>query len=246
VNGVTHVRVIDLALASMDRKSRGILAPRLGGLEIGATLSDDDRIMWEVIEAGSSKRHLVHRCYIDSDNPRDHGCVTRACDHAEGSVGFIESYTSGELGEAYPTEESFLENLGLFMGIASHHIADLCTPVHVGHKLDYGGLGYKTLSRFHQKVERDLGRLARTSTIRLAKPVIVALDRDYFWTVAEETYSRHFSRLEAVYKSRDVGALQDLMSEVLNRAVQTTANVWFTVLKRGGMLTREWSQAPLA
>ena len=152
---------------------------------------------------------------------------------------------SGDMADAYPTEESFLENLGLFLGIASHHIADLCTPVHVGHKMDYRRLGYETYSKFHAKLERDLGRLARTSTITLAKPAVVNLDRDFFWSIAEDTYERHFCRIEDVYASGDAEALQALMSEVLGRAVQITGNVWFTVLKRGGMLTREWSQAPL-
>lgn len=84
--------------------------------------------MWDIVSAGAKEKHLIHRCFVDSDDPKDHGCAAQAHSYATGCTGFIEQYMSGELHDAYPTEEDFLENLGMFLGIVSHHIADMCTP----------------------------------------------------------------------------------------------------------------------
>jgi len=151
MNGPSHTFVAMLAMACLGDDERRILYPRWSGIEAGATLSDEFRIMWEVREAGSKNRELVHRCFVDSTDTKDHGCVTRALHHAEGSVSFIRSYLSGELKDAY-NEEQFLEDLGMFMGVAGHHVADLCTPVHVGHRMDYEKVGAKSRAAFHRKV----------------------------------------------------------------------------------------------
>ncbi len=116
-----------VAMACLDDEERRILYPRWAGIEAGATLSDDFRVMWEPVSAQVQDRELVHRCYVDSDDPKDHGCITRALDHSEGSISFARSYLAGELQGSY-NEEEFLENLGMFMGVLSHHVADLCTP----------------------------------------------------------------------------------------------------------------------
>ena len=81
------------------------------------------------------------------------------------------------------TEDEFLENLGMFLGIASHHISDLCTPVHVGHKIDLKKVGSKSLARFHNKVERNMGRCVQQAHVRMVTPEIVKFSNDYFWTI---------------------------------------------------------------
>ena len=93
----THRLVVFLSMACFEMKLRHILLPRWGGIEGGATLSDEQLIMWESIDPDTPEKQLVHRCYIDSDAIKDHGCVTRALDHAEGSISFIEAFNSGEL-----------------------------------------------------------------------------------------------------------------------------------------------------
>ena len=143
MTGETHKLIANLALACLDMKKRDILFPRWGGIESGAVLSDEFRIMWEIEDVNSKNKQLVHRCYVDSEDAKDHGCVTRALDHAEGSISFIEDYMAGEL-NSY-TEDEFLENLGMFLGVISHHIGDLCTPLHVGHHIDFNALGFKSL-----------------------------------------------------------------------------------------------------
>jgi hypothetical protein len=198
--------------------------------------------MWEIENINNDKKQLVHRCYIDSSDPKDHGCVTRALDYAEGSIGFINDYMKGM--EGY-TEEEFLENLGMFLGVVSHHIADLCTPVHVGHLINHKSLGYSTLSRFHNQVERDILKFERQSKLRLPKLFLVEITRDYFWKIAEETYNKLFLKLPTIYNSNyDYSKIQ-MTSDILYNAVKHTALIWHTVLKKTQITSRKWTLQPL-
>jgi hypothetical protein len=244
MNGSSHRLVANLALACLNGKQRGILFPRWGGIEAGANLSDEFRIMWEPVEAGSKAKQLVHRCYVDSDNPKDHGCMTRALDHAEGSIGFINDYLAGELEGAY-TEDEFLENLGMFLGIACHHICDLCSPVHVGHKIDYKSLGYKSFARFHGRVERDLERLSKQVSLKLRKPKSVKFTNEYFWGIAQETHDKVFLRLEDAYTSKAKEILSELASSSVSLAVNHTVDTWHTIISATKMQDRDWSMQPL-
>jgi hypothetical protein len=243
MTGDTHCLVANLALACLSQKERHILYPRWGGIEAGATLSDHFRIMWEPIEPGGDKQ-LVHRCWIDSDNIKNHGCVTRALDHSEGSLSFINAYLKGELEGAY-SEDEFLENLGMYLGVASHHIADLCTPVHVGHKLDFASLGFKSLARLHGRVERDIAKRADSSQVGLRKPQTVEFSPDYFMAIARETYDQSFVSLEAIYANDALDGLEEMASRAISSAVGHTADVWHTILESTGMTNKEWSMQPL-
>lgn len=238
--GKTHQLVANLSLACLSQKERHIMYPRWGGIESGATLSDEFRILWEIEEVGSDKKQLVHRCYVDSKDTKDHGCVTRALNHAEGCIGFIESYSKED-----STEEEFLENLGMFMGITSHHIADLCTPVHVGHKINFKLLGYSSLARFHNKVERDIFRFQNKSSIKFSKPKLVDLSDKYFWNIANNTYNNIFLKLESVYETKEEQSIIDISSQVVSNAVKHTTDVWHTILHKTKMTKRKWTMQPL-
>ncbi len=242
--GDSHCLVANLSLTCLNEDERHILFPRWGGIEAGATLSDHFRIMWEPMEPGKKQRQLVHRCYVDSNNLKDHGCITRALDHAEGSITFIKDYMSGELNDGY-TEDQFLENLGMFLGIASHHIADICTPVHVGHLIDFRSLGFRTLARFHSQVERDILRQQKISKINLHKPKLMKFSFDYFWRIAANTYENYFTLLSDLYRNKDQDELLNLVSGILTSAVRNTTDVWHTVLTKTKMTEREWSMQPL-
>ena len=80
MNGPTHKLVAGLAMALLGEDERDILYPRWSCVEAGSTLSDELRIMWEPRDVASQDRELVHRCFVDSDNPKDHGCVTTGAD----------------------------------------------------------------------------------------------------------------------------------------------------------------------
>lgn len=242
--GTSHNLIANVSLACLDQKERHILYPRWGGIESGATLSDEFRIMWEIPEVGSTKKQLVHRCYIDSDNPKDHGCITRSMDYTDGSISFIQDYLDDPTDDSY-TEDEFLENLGMFLGVASHHIADLCTPIHVGHKINAKALGFKTLSRFHNRVERDILKYQNQCRIFLPKPKIVEFSEQYFWSIAKDTYEYGFLLLEKIYSEQDENAIIEMTSRVISNAVLHTSNCWHTILSKTEMTKRKWSMMPL-
>lgn len=243
--GKTHKLIANLALACLDIEERHILYPRWGGIESGATLSDDFKIMWEPEEANSKKKQLVHRCYINSNDPKDHGCVVRAFDHSLGSISFIEDYRKGELG-GYE-EDDFLENLGMFLGISCHHIGDLCTPVHTGQIDDPNEYGSKTTSRFHGRVERDIVKFTHFASLSFKKPKAVSINKEYFWDIAQYTYETHFTKLKNIYplKQDNEDELVNMISDIISKSVYYTASIWHTVLKSTKMTNRKWSLKPL-
>ena len=240
MNGSSHRLIVFLAVACFDMKYRQILLPRWGGIESGATLSDEQLIMWERIDLETEEKQLVHRCYIDSENTKDHGCVTRALDHTEGSISFIEDFKAGELEGAYD-EIEFLENLGMFLGIGAHHISDLCSPVHVGHKIDYQSLGFKTLPKLHQRVEKDIEKYQRRAQITLNTPKKIKLNKEYFWDIARKTYEQQFLNLNSIYSSTDDAQIMEMTTIAISQAVKYTSDVWYTILKTIKMDEREWS-----
>jgi hypothetical protein len=243
MTGETHKFIANMALACLDIKKRYILYPRWGGIESGAVLSDEFRILWEIEEVGSKKKQLVHRGYVDSDDPKDHGGVTRAFDHSVGSISFINDNLADGL-EGY-TEEEFFENLGMFLGVASHHIADLCTPVHVGSKIDFKKAGFKSMSMLHSKLEHDIQRLTLQANIKLTRPKSVRLSKKYFWDIAQETYDKHFVQLETLYKKNNQDRLLNMVSDVISSGIRHTRDVWHTVLTKTNMTKRKWSFQPL-
>ena len=244
MNGSSHRLVVFLAMACFDMKYRHILLPRWSGIECGATLSDEQLIMWERIDIETEEKQLVHRCYIDSENTKDHGCVTRALDHSEGSISFIEDFKAGELEGAY-NEIEFLENLGMFLGIAAHHICDLCSPVHVGYNINYQSLGFKTLSRLHQRVEKDIEKYQRRVQITLNRPKQIKLNKEYFWDIARKTYKQQFLNLNSIYSSPDESEKMEMTTRAISQAVKYTTDLWYTILKTTKMDEREWSWQPL-
>ncbi len=244
MNGPTHTFVAMMAMACLNGKERHILYPRWGGIEAGVTLSDEFRIMWEPRDAENQDRELVHRCFVDSSAPKDHGGVTRSLDHSEGSISFIQSYLDGELEGSY-NEDEFLENLGMFLGVLCHHVADLCTPVHVGHGIDHASLGVRSAKAFHSKVERDIGRLASRCSLNMFPPELAEPSREYFWAIATETYNSAFVRLESIYQTGDDDALLEVVSHSISMAVKHTRDLWHTILSRTDMTSRKWSLQPL-
>jgi hypothetical protein len=242
--GKSHILVANLSLACLSQKERHILFPRWGGIESGATLSDEFKIMWEPESLDSKQKQLVHRCWVDSSESKNHGCITRATDHAEGCISFTKDYLNGDLEGSY-NEVEFLENLGMFMGITSHHIADLCTPVHVGHKIDFKALGYSSLSKLHGKVEKDILRFQKKLQVKLNKPRIVKLSNNYFWSIAKETYEKYFIQLPLLYNKKDTDSIIEMSSQIISIAVMHTSNVWHTILHQTKMTNRKWSMQPL-
>lgn len=243
MKGVTHRLVAGIAFACLDQRSQEILYPRWRAIQAGATLTDEVRAYWDPM-GDTDKKHLVHRCYVDSVNPKDHGAIEHLFNYSTGTTGFVDAYLGGDLDGAYD-EITFLENFGMYLGIVSHHICDICTPVHVGHKLDYRELGYKSLSRFHQKVERDIARIVRPGPLMIPDPELVSLTKEHFWSIAETTYSKHFTILEDAYLDGDETAIVDMTQSIVARGLKHTVDVWSTIMVKSDIWEHEWTVEPL-
>ena len=232
-----------IALACLDEECHQILYPRWRGILDGATLTDDTRAYWDPM--GDTKRkHLVHRCFVDSDDPKDHGAIEHLFNYSTGTVEFVPLFLNGSLKDAYD-EVSFLENFGMYIGIVSHHICDLCTPVHVGHKLNYERLGFPSLSRFHSQVERDIAQYVRTGQVTIPEPSKVSLTEEYFWMIAKTTYAEHFTVLEDIYRDKDQEAVIAMSRRVSSRALKHTVDVWSTIISESGIKEHKWTTEPL-
>jgi hypothetical protein len=106
-------------------------------------------------------------------------------------------------------------------------------------------LGYSSLSRFHNKVERDIFRFQNKSSIKFSKPKLVELSDKYFWTIANDTYNNIFLKLEAIYKTKAEPSMIDISSQVVSNAVKHTTDVWHTILHKTKMTKRKWTMQPL-
>ncbi|MEN6641398.1 MAG: hypothetical protein ABFE08_03020 [Armatimonadia bacterium] len=230
---VAHVRVAALTAEAMPPKYAAFIGQLLDGIDTGATLPDEIGIMWDTDEqVGVINRVLMHRCYMDSDKPRDRGCAIQIARYATGIPGFFELWANGELEGAYD-EEEFLLNAGSYFGVVAHHIADLHTPVHVGRKVDLSKTTFRRSSDFHNRVDADMDRAAETvQTIRPYKPRPVELTSAHFEQVAQHTYDDFFLKLPALYAGQPIpSARAAFLAPCVVNAAKVTVDTWVAILR---------------
>lgn len=238
----THSFIAKLALACLEPEEQEILFPRWAGIDSGATLSDDFRIMWDFDLSDSEKRKLVHRFYVDSDNLKDKGCVPRIVMHTEGVIDFIKVYEPED--EGY-SEIEFLENMGMFLGIISHHIADICTPLHVGKKLNHKAASFKSRKSFHDRIEKDIEKYSSQAQLHLTPCVEIPVTEAHFEGIAIQTYQKYFLTIEDIYRNNNNSLIYEMSSDLINTAVIQTRDTWHTVLQVTKMTENKWSYQPL-
>jgi len=229
-----HIHVARLATDAMPAKYTDIMDELCEGIDTGATLPDEIGIMWDTDEqADVIKRVLVHRCYMDSDNPRDRGCAIQVSRYATGIPGFFDLWASGELDGAYD-EEEFLLNAGSYFGVVAHHIADLHAPVHVGRKVDLATAGFRRGSGFHSRVDADMDRAAKTvESIGTHKPRPIELTSAYFEGVPQRTYDQFFLKLTDFYSTRpDPATRAAFLAPCVENAARVTIDTWVAILKQ--------------
>ncbi len=236
VNRLAHLRVAALAADAMPAEHGTTMGRLWEGIDTGATLPDELHILWEPDEQeGVVNRVLMHRCYVDSENPRDRGCPLQIVRYATGTSNFVELYASGELEGVYD-EEEFLLNAGAYLGMVAHHIADLCTPVHVGRHLDLSGTRFSSMKGFHSRVEADLDRAAKTvDTVLPYRSRPAELTHVHFEDVARRTYGESFVKLPEAYSEQsDASARVVLLAACVVNAARITADTWLAVLRSLG------------
>ncbi len=225
-----HLRVAALAAGVMPAGLRSVIQQLWDGIETGTTLTDEFLWFWDTDDhKGTISQILMHRCYMDSDSPNDRGCPLQIVRYARGIPGFFEEYAAGGLHDY--EEESFMVNAGAYLGVVSHHVADLHTPVHVGCRLPMSTVGYKTRQGFHSRVEADLDYTARTvASIKPYVPSSIVLSDEAFLAVAQRMYEEFYLKLPTVYgppTSRDVRT--QFFQDCVSCAAKVTADVWTTV-----------------
>lgn len=232
MRAAAHLRVVSLAVEVMPRPFAALLGRLREGIECGATLPDEFRSYWDVDGGPGRNRVLMHRCYVDSEERRDHGCPVQVRRYVEGAPRFFEDWAEGKLNGCYDVE-SFALNAGAFLGVLSHHVCDLWTPVHVGCSIPPSALGYKTRAGLHSRVEADLDRAARrVDTILPYAPSKLDLTVGALETVAQAVFDRYYLRLSGIYPaagSPDVRA--QFLEPCIRGAAQSTADAWLTVLR---------------
>ena len=227
-----HIRVAELATNHLPDPWATPIAALWEGIETGATLPDEFVAYWDTDDqVGVISKVRMHRCYMDSDDPRDRGCVIQIVRYATAIPGFVEDFASGDLEGSYDDEE-FALNLGMFFGIASHHIADMHTPVHVCSHVDPATVGARSSAGFHTRIETDLDRAAAAvETIQPYRPQTVALEHPAIEALAQAAFDDFVPRLPLVYGPKaTLDSRVEAMTECVRRAAQATADVWSAVL----------------
>lgn len=229
--GDTHERVAARALDRVPTWLQQVLRPQWDWLQGGATLTDFARTFWEPSDSvGEGKRALVHRYYLDSPRPEDKGTVSQIINYAFGTMSYIEEDGQNTLSEA--ERRLFHGQVALQFGIISHHIADLCTPVHLGDALKPQLEQLTSQRNFHSYYERALerySRQARLDTHRKAEEI--PLEPHTFESIARRIYQEVYLRLPSLYadQSQHLGEIQALARCCFATAVETTSDVWYTV-----------------
>ncbi len=200
------------------------------GIQAGATRPEEFRMLQGPEEQDGVERMLMHRCYVDSSDPKERGCPDQISRYATGTVSFIEDFAGGELeGGCDGTE--FRRNCGSFFGVIAHLAADLWTPVHLGRRLQPSDLRYAHRRGFHWGVEADLEKAAATIEGSLEyRPERVPLDSAHYARLASQLYRRLYLELPVIYgKNRRAEDVRRFAEECIVGAACTTADIWHTV-----------------
>jgi len=226
-----HLKVCELARDAMPEEHRQFVAMLWEGIEAGATRPDDFRMLLGPDEgAGVARRAAAHRCYVDSDDPKDQVCPAQVSRYATGAVSLIERFAEGELEGAHDGAR-FRRGCGALLGVIAHHAADLWTPVHLGRSLQTSDLHHRHRRGFHFGVEADLEKAAAAIGEPLEyRPQQVPLDAGHYARLASRLYRRLYLMLPVIYgKSRSGEGVHRLAHQCIVGAACTTADIWATV-----------------
>lgn len=232
MRGASHLAIVKLAASVMPTEYSGFLSRLQEGIKEGASLTDEFRWYWEMDDGNVGRRIRMHRCYMDSDDHRDHGCPVQIVRYATGIPGLLEGWVDGTLADLYDDDELFFLNAGSYFGIVSHHIADLCTPVHVGHAVHPTVFGYRSRAGLHSRVEADLDRAAASIdslqpfTPQPNLPTVQTLE-----SVASKIYRDFYLRMASVYRPLQPAPVRAaFFSGCIVAAAKLTAEIWLGIL----------------
>lgn len=228
--GNTHERVAAKALDYEPGWLQDILRPQWDWLQGGSTLTDLARTYWEPDNSlGEGQSSLAHSYFIDSADPRRRGAISQIIRYIKGTISFIEEVS--EEPQGWELRDQFHGQVALHFGILSHHIADLNTPVHVGHTLNTELEDITSKSDFHNYYERELEKYSRqANVVSHREPTIVSIEDATFEAVALRTYDI-YCQLPKLYANQEENEseIRALAQSCFVRAVEMTADMWYTI-----------------
>jgi hypothetical protein len=112
------------------------------------------------------------------------------------------------------------------------YMAGLCTPVHLGHRVDVKPLGLRNLSRFHNRAERDMAKFSKTVPVYLPRAQKTPITEDGFWSIAKRTHYDGFRRLAELYDEYRENERRSMALRAMSEADRHTVPV------QSGMLAR--------
>lgn len=191
--GKSHIKISHLMLQHLNPSFSCILQRFIEIYETGVEVPDK-YIMWHCdpltpTEKGNQpKRHLVHRYYLDVDDSfnRKGRLIEMIWLYTDGIVSFIQDDL--ETSTAYPTIENLVENWVLHIGMLTHFLGDICTPLHVGicnsnHFRELSG------KKYHSKIEQALWRYHKNQDVNELDIKKCNLNTKQLIGIAKTTYN---------------------------------------------------------
>jgi hypothetical protein len=213
----------------MPEEQRPFISVIWEGIQAGAERPDDFLLDAEPGDQQDAAQRM-HRCYVDSSDPKDRACPIEIARYATSTVSLLESLARGELDETCGETELRLK-CGSLLGVISHLVADLWTPVHLGRSLQPADLPYRHRKDFHSVVEADLDKAAADMGGPLEhRPRRVPLDSAHFGRLGSQLYRRLYLRLPVVYgKNRWAEDTLRFAEACITGAACTTVDIWHTI-----------------
>ncbi len=229
LQSAAHLKVCELARDAMPEEQRPFVSVMWEGIQAGAERPDDFLLDGEPGNQQDASQRM-HKCYVDSNDPKDRACPIEIARYATSTVSFLEGFARGELDETCD-ETEFRLKCGSLLGVVSHLVADLWTPVHLGRSLQPSDLPYQHRRGLHWAVEADLDNAAAGIEGPVEhRPQRVTLDSAHFSRLGSQLYRRLYLRLPIIYgKNRWAEGTLRFAEACVTGAACSTADIWHTI-----------------
>lgn len=168
----------------------------------------------------NQKKIPFHRYYYDEDSDKKGGLVGYLFQYIDGTINYIQD---GDINDG-------IDWAG-HLGMISHFIGDICTPVHVGSKLNKELIGIS--KNIHSKIERDMEKYSKSLSIQeLPNPKTIDVSYDNIFSFGRNIYSKYYLNLKSIYSNNVVEAM---CYEIYQLAVYTNTRIWNTMLLSTGV-----------
>ncbi len=231
MDGLTHIWVCVKAKALLPEGFQVFLQQEWDWLECAVTLPDShlryDTTNADELDTEFKKRFPVHRYNCDAQVPHGYGLVGQAWRYFEGSISFIQDCRDG----VTSNPNYYYGQTAFYMGMLCHFIGDLCTPVHVGSRLDHQ-LVELFGNYFHQRIEARLRRVSQNLEMKLMPSIQpIPIGRSFFESIARDFAYPIYQELPSLVANLVV--LDKQLARVLLRSVKDTATAWVSLLTAG-------------